>query len=283
MCGESRMHGVKQGKRRRLHQNLTYCYSFFTDPTISTLTSGTPSQNADLAGLSFPRCFGVRFHSDFLKNNHLAGMQVKWDSFSDKEFKNNLGKDFYHEDLISREGWARYYFKGKYDNDIAYVRLRIVNPQSGMLIRTMYFQFKKAYQMSLDARYYVTDPVLGDKIVKNGFLTELKPFKTKEGNIVYKKAKTTFTAVKIPGIGSGKTTKQKVKLNAVIRTQVRYSEKAKMVFLVTPPHLMKYAKLILILVKQLVDLNFDKSYMTKSNQKPFSLYYLLYYYIEYNK
>jgi hypothetical protein len=41
-----------------------------------------------------------------------------------------------------------------------------------------------------------------------------------------------------------------------------------MVFLVTPPHLMKYAKLILILVKQLVDLNFDKSYMTKSNQKP---------------
>lgn len=30
----------------------------------------------------------------------------------------------------------------------------------------------------------------------------------------------------------------------------------------------KYAKLILILVKQLVDLNFDKSYMTKSNQKP---------------
>lgn len=43
----------------------------------------------------------------------------------------------------------------------------------------------------------------------------------------------------------------------------------------------KYAKLILILVKQLVDLNFDKSYMTKSNQKPFSLYYLLYYYIYY--
>ena len=30
----------------------------------------------------------------------------------------------------------------------------------------------------------------------------------------------------------------------------------------------KYAKLILILIKQLVDLNFDKSYMTKSNQKP---------------
>ena len=39
-------------------------------------------------------------------------------------------------------------------------------------------------------------------------------------------------------------------------------------FLVTPPHLMNYAKLILILIKQLVDLNFDQSYMTKDNQKP---------------
>ena len=31
---------------------------------------------------------------------------------------------------------------------------------------------------------------------------------------------------------------------------------------------MKYAKLILILLTQLVNLNFDKSYLTKSNQKP---------------
>src|SRR6218665_4084429 len=49
---------------------------------------------------------------------------------------------------------------------------------------------------------------------------------------------------------------------------VRYSEAPKAVFLVTPPHLMKYAKVLLILIKQLVDLNFDKSYMTKSSQKP---------------
>ena len=59
-----------------------------------------------------------------------------------------------------------------------------------------------------------------------------------------------------------------VETHAVLQTSVRYSEKPSAVFLVTPPHLMKYAKIILILVKQLVDLNFDKSYMTKSNQKP---------------
>ena len=97
--------------------------SFFTDPTISTLTSGTPSQNADLPGLSFPRTFGVRFHSDFLAKYHLIGMQAQWMSYHDKDFTEEMGKDFYHEDTISREGWAKYYFKGKYPKDVAYVRL----------------------------------------------------------------------------------------------------------------------------------------------------------------
>lgn len=241
--------------------------SFFTDPTISTLTSGTPSQNADLAGLSFPRSFGVRFHSDFLERYHLIGMQARWMSFSDKDFTEELGPDFYHEDIVSREGWAKYYFKGKYPKDVAYVRLQIVNPQTGMLIRSFYFQFRKSYQTSLDARYYVTDPILGDKIVKNGVLVEMRPYKTTDGKVVYRKGKTTFQQMKIPDVLKDKVLKP-VQTNAIIRTQIRYSEKTKMVFLVTPPHLMKYAKLILILIKQLVDLNFDKSYMTKSNQKP---------------
>ncbi len=241
--------------------------SFFTDPTISTLTSGTPSQNADLPGLSFPRVLGVRLHPDFLEKYHLIGKQAKWTSYADINFTENLGEDFYHEDLISREGWAKYYFKGKYPRDIAYAKLEIVNPQTGMLIRTFYFQFKKAYQTSLDARYYVKDPVLGDKIIKNGTLVELRQFKRKDGKIVYRKAKTSFTQSKIVDVMTA-TRREQVNTTAIIRTQVRYSEKPKMVFLVTPPHLMKYAKLILILIKQLVDLNFDKSYMTKSNQKP---------------
>lgn len=268
MYGESRMHGVEQGKSWRCHQRLTYCYSFFTDPTISTLTSGTPSQNADLPGMSFPRCLGVRFHAAFLEKYHLIGMQAKWMSYDDKDFTKELGKDFYHEDLISREGWAKYYFKGKYPRDIAYVKLQILNPQTGMLIRTFYYQFKKSYQTSLDARYYVTDPVLGDKIVKNGVLVELRRFKRKDGSIVYRKAKTTFNQTRIVDVMSPAPKKEQVGTHAIIRTMVRYSEKPKMLFLITPPHLMKYAKLILILIKQLVDLNFDKSYMTKSNQKP---------------
>lgn len=241
--------------------------SFFTDPTISTLTSGTPAQNVDLAGMSFPRRLGVRFNSDFVHNYHLIGMQAKWMSYDDPKFEKELGKDFYHEDLVTREGWARYYFKGKYPHETAYIKLEIVNPQTGMLIRRFYFQFKKSYQTSLDGRKFVNDPVLGEKIVKNGILTELRPVKDKEGNITYRKGKTTFDQEKIVDI-MGDAEKGIVKTNAIIRTMARYAEKPKMVFLVTPPHLMKYAKLILILIKQLVDLNFDQSYMTKSNQKP---------------
>lgn len=241
--------------------------SFFTDPTISTLTSGTPSQNVDLAGLSFPRMFGIRFHSHFLEKYHLIGMQAKWMSYEDKDFTKELGKAFYHEDLVSREGWARYYFEGKYKRDVAYVQLEIVNPQTGMLIRRFYFQFKKSYMTSLDARYYITDPIRGDKIVKNGVLIELRKFKKKDGTEVFRKAKSTFEQIKIVDVLSS-TKKEKVNTSAIIKDTVRYSEKPKMIFLVTPPHLMKYAKIILILIKQLVDLNFDKSYMTKSSQKP---------------
>lgn len=194
-------------------------------------------------------------------------MQAKWDAFEDVNFTKPLGKDFEHDDLIAKDGWARYYFKGKFKTDVAYLRLRIINPQSEMLIKTMYFKFTKGYQTSLDGRQYVTDPVLGTKIVKDGLLVELRPFKKKDGTIVYKQAKTTFPKVVVKDMNVNPH-KEKVEKPAIISTSAKYSEKPKMLFLVTPPHLMSYAKLILILVKQLVDLNFDKSYLTKDDQKP---------------
>lgn len=246
--------------------------SFFTDPTISTLTSGTLNQNVDLGGLSFPRRFGVRFNSKYIEKYHFIGQQAVWSAYDDPEFKHDLGEAFYHEDMVTREGWARYYFDGKFKNDIGYVKLEIKNPSSGALIRTFYFEFQKNYMTSLDGRVYVTDPILEERIIKNGILTEMRPFRKKgkdgkPGTIVYRKAKTTFKEKKILDFKQkGQFTE--VKTNAIVNTMARYTEKPKAVFLVTPPHLMKYAKLILILIKQLVDLNFDKSYMTKSNQKP---------------
>lgn len=242
--------------------------SFFTDPTIATLTSGTPSQNVDLAGMSFPRRLGVRFHNDYIKAYHLAGQQVRWDAFEDELFEKPLGKDFEHEDSVTREGWARYYFKGIFPKDVTYLRMQIKNPSTGMLIKEFFFKFEKSYQTTLDGRFFIKDPVLGTKIVKNGILTELKGVRRRStGEKLFIPRKTTFKRDSVD-FTQESPEKKRTNAKAIIRTMCRYSEKTKMVFLVTPPHLMNYAKLILILIKQLVDLNFDQSYMTKSNQKP---------------
>lgn len=175
-------------------------------------------------------------------------------SFEDSSFETPMGKDFYHEDMITREGWANYYFNGKYPKDIAYVRCQIVNSSSGMLLQTFYFKFQKSYQTSLDARYYITDPVLGNKIVKNGLLVELRPMKDKNtGKVVYRPGSTVFTQEKLIAQdvidydlksydandvkGSASKKIRKVNTPVIVRTNVRYCETPKMVFLVTPPHL----------------------------------------------
>lgn len=242
--------------------------SFFTDPTISTLTSGKPSQNVDLAGMSFPRRIGFRMSSDFIQRYHLLGMQCVWHAYEDKDFTKMLkDKDFYHEDLVNTAGWSRYYFKGLFPGMTTYLKCEIKNPQTSQLIRTFYFKFTKTYQTTLNGRTYLKDPILGNKVVKDGLLQELRPVKGKDGSVVYKPGHVTYKTVKMKDIDTHPY-KEEVSAHAITQHMTRYSEKPKMVFLVTPPHLMKYAKLILILIKQLVDLNFDQSYMTKSNQKP---------------
>lgn len=244
--------------------------SFFTDPTISTLTSGRPSQNVDLGGLSFPRRFGVRLTSHFMKSQSLTGLQTVWSAYSDPMFQNDLGKDFRHEDMLSREGWARYYFKGIFETPDAWIKLEIRNPQSGALVRQFFFHFTKSFQLSLNGRRFVKEPVTGAKQIKNGVLREMRPVTDENGIVTeYTYASTQYRQQRLDMSGGGAAPElSTAQVRAIQQFSVRYSEQPKAVFLITPPHLTKYAKLVLILLKQLVDLNFDKSYMTKSNQKP---------------
>lgn len=239
--------------------------SFFANPTISTLTSGTPSQNVDLAGLSFPRRFGVRFDSDFLATHHLATMQCRWTGYDDPNFEKPLGKDFTHTDMVTREGWARCFFKGIWPHDTGYLKLEILDPSSGRLIRTMFFQFEKRYLTTLDGAFYLKDPILDERVPNGGIIIELK--QTAHG---FKPGRDTFVSKTIGNIDQpvDKMTVETIDKPIISQTSVHYGEKPKMIFLVTPPHLTAYAKLILILLKQLVDLNFEQSYTTKESQKP---------------
>lgn len=241
--------------------------SFFTDPTIATLTSGAPSQNADLGALSFPRRLGFRLEPSYVEKFSLRGMLAKWTAYDDEGFTQDLGKDFMHQDRVDRAGWARYYFKGIFPHETAYLKCQIVRPDTSQLIKTFYFRFKKSYKTSMDGRRYMKDPILSNKIVQGGIMDELRPYKKKDGTVVYRPGHVTnerermFDVDTMPHV-------EKVQESVIMQYALNYTEKPKMVFLVTPPHLMKYAKLVLILLTQLVNLNFDKSYMTKENQKP---------------
>lgn len=247
--------------------------SFFTKPTIAALTSGRPSQNIDLGGISFPRRLNVRLAPDFVRENHLVGMRTVWSAYADPGFTQNLGKKFDHSDLLSREGWARYYIEGIFPEETVYVKLELRNPVSDLLVRTLYFEFRKGYQLSLNGRHYVEESVTGKRIVRDGVLRELRPVTTTgddgeertrylPGHVTYRRS--------IIDPGSVDTVPEVIEVDtpAIIHTIVRYGEQPSAVFLVTPPHLASYAKILLILIEQMVSLNFERSYMTKENQKP---------------
>lgn len=239
--------------------------SFFTDPTISTLTSGKPSQNFDAKGLSFPRRIGVRFASEYLEKYRFVGLQSVWSAYEDPKFEKQLDqKLFGHTQIIDREGWARYFFDGKFDNRKSYIKLEIRNPKTQNLVRTFYFEVELTYKTDLSGRRYVKDPVLNKKIIKDGALREMR-FNRRKGEYEYKDTlvKRRYHDLLNPEIGE-----QVVEILAFSQKTVKYTERPKAIFFITPPHLMSYAKLILILIKQMVDVNFEGSYMTKDNQKP---------------
>lgn len=241
--------------------------SFFTDPTISQLTSGLPSQNVDLSAMSFPRKCGIRFNPDFMNKYHLVGFVAKWSAYEDINFTKRYGKEFDHQDVVSRTGWTRYYFEGKFPNDKAYIKLELYNSKTDMLNRVFYFEFTKSYRTTVDGRFYMKDRVLNEKIISDGFLIELRKFSKPDGTIVYKTSNTTFKQRKFVRIMEDAEEKI-VNVNAIRQTMVKYTERPKMIFAITPPHLKKYARIILIMIKQMVDLNFDSSYLTKESQKP---------------
>lgn len=251
----------------------TTAMNFFTDETIATLTSGSPSQTVDLAGLSFPRRLGVRFDADYVTKRHLVGASAKFRAYSDKTFTKQLGKDFDHDDTISRSGWAKYYPKGIFEGERGYIKLEIYDRQSGMLIDTFYFEFVKRYQLDTTGRKYTEDPILAERIVKNGVLYELEPVKRrnkKTGEVaeVFVRRARTMKRKDVKYNGGTDWELYTAETPVIISTSIYYAEKQKAVFLVTPPHLMGYAKIVLILVKQLVDLNLAQSYLTKADQAP---------------
>lgn len=242
----------------------TVTMGFFADTTIRQLTDATPSQTIDLESFSFPRNFGFQFDLDYIKKYNLVGCIGQFESYSDKNFTEKMkGKDFEHEGMIDQYGWVNYLFKGIYPTDVAYVKLKVINPLNEHLFKVFYFKFELMYLTNLTGRKYLRDPITKQRVPRNGVLIELQ---NEDGKFIRKKS--TYLGKAIKDIYNPSEGLESFDKPVFRQTFVRYHDKPKMLNLITPPHLPKYIRLPLILLGQLLDINFASSYMGKSTQKP---------------
>ena len=246
---------------------------FFTDPTIIALTSGTASQNFDIESLSFPRRIAVRFTSEWMTRYKYAGKMVRWSAWTDDTFTEELDPElFRHSFNIGRDGWVHYAFDGKFQGRDGYVKMEIVNPDNNVPMKTFYFKGRLDYLTRLDGKSFIKNPVTKEKILRNGTLTELRLVKDRNGNkkfvprntMIMKKVKdfTNYTE------GGRALPDKEIEVHAFSDLKLKYTDKPKFINFITPPHLTPYARLILILVKQVTDSAFSSAYLTKADQKP---------------
>lgn len=250
---------------------------FFADDRISHLTSGRPSQNFDIVGMSFPRRFDVKMDYKFVKDEGLRGQVYKWKAYSDDKFEHELGPEFEYENNISPFGWISYVTKGIFPENTVYFKLGIYEQYTDLPVKTYYLKFDKGYQMTLDGRSYVIDPVTNERVVRDGYLSEIRP--TEQGIEKYDTLlqRQRISLLESSGEKQGSLgSVEKYNVLLFSQFQVHYSEEPVFVDFITPPHLRSYARIILILINQMFNMQVDKSYLTLANQQPlFKTKYML--------
>lgn len=245
---------------------------FFADDNISHLTSGRPSQNFDIMGMSFPRRFEVKLDTKYTKDEALRTQGYKWSAYDDADFEKSLGKQFEYQNNITADGWISYVTKGLFPHETSYLKLEVFEQATGLPVHTWYFRFKKNYQVTLDGRSFVVDPVSEERVVQDGYLTQIQRVRQKDGSY-----KTFFAPISLPRTRVNLRENDKdTKVGDVIKyqvplfeqIQVHYVEEPTMVFFITPPHLKSFARIILILINQMFNMQVDESYLTLPSQKP---------------
>ena len=298
MCGKSRTHGVERGKIRIFGEYIVSkeglpivivygialtAIKFFADDKISRLTSGRPSQNFDIVGMSFPRRFDVKLDTQYTRAKGLRGQGFEWSVYTDPGYTKQLDKKVFNfKNNIDPSGWISYVTKGIFPQETVYLQLDVFEQTTGLPIHTWHFKFTKDYQRSLDNRTYVIDPVSDERVVKDGYLIEVVPKKVKrkfkDGTVreVWRASRQDTVLPRsrvslLEGAGSRAGTLGEIEnYNALLfeQIQVHYAEEPVFVDFITPPHLKSYARIILILINQMFNMQVDRSYLTLASQKP---------------
>lgn len=240
-----------------IYATLLTGISVYADPTTIALMSGSISDSFDVGGMAFPRRFGVQLDDEFVKKFRVTKELARWSCYKDAQFTERFpGSDYEHEEKISESNWIFGYFKGKFPEDIAYLKLEIVT--SGVVAKTFYFKFVKGYKTTGGGISYTIDPITKKKVVQGGVLIELDP-RTKEPKVSeFESRRVDYYAKEV----------KLVNTPIVVATQSYYSERPKFIFAVTPPHLQHYQKHILIIIKQIIDEIYADSYVVKPDKKP---------------
>lgn len=255
---------------------------FFSDTKIAALTSGRPSQNFDIVGMAFPRRFDVKLDTQYVRDQGLRSQGYRWIAYEDNGFTKPLGKEFNFQNNVDPMGWISYVTKGIFPNETTYFKLELFEQRTGLVLHQWFFEFRKDYQRTLDNRMYVIDPVSDARVVKDGHLLEVQ-------RQINRKTKATRTVLhqsvlhrlrpnlledsgdRSAGVEVGNIATYTEAYETPLFEQivVHYVEEPVSVFFITPPHLMSYAKIILILINQMFNMQVDKSYLTLASQKPF--------------
>ena len=240
---------------------------------MSHLTSGRPSQNFDIMGMSFPRRFEVKLDSKYTKDAALRTQGYTWSAYSDKEFKKSLGKQFVYQNNISPDGWISYVTKAIFPSETSYLKLEIFEQATGLPMHTWYFKFVKNYQTTLDGRSFVVDPVSDERVVQDGYLTQIQRIRQKDGTYKFVDQPIRLKRSRVnllendPDLAVGQRMDYEVPLFEQL--QVHYLEEPTIVFFITPPHLKSFARIILILINQMFNMQVSESYLTLPSQKPY--------------
>lgn len=239
-----------------IYATLLTGLSVYADDTAIALMSGSLSESFDIAGLGFPRRFGVNFDREYVKEFRITKELCRWTCYRDKDFTDKYEGDAYlHEETFAPSGWTWAYFAGIFDQEETFLRLDIVSGKT--IARSFFFKFIKGYKKN-EGISYIIDPITHKKIVSGGVLVELDP-QTKEPHV------STF---EIPQIDYMTRSYNTVSKPIITANQVYYNERPKFIFAITPPHLQVYQKHILIIIKQILDEQYSNSYVVKSSRKP---------------
>lgn len=147
---------------------------FFADTTISSLTSGRPSQNLDITGMAFPRGFELHMDEQYAIDKSYRDARCVWTAYSDPEMKKPLGADYNYENVVSADGWINYIAKGLFKNEVTYFKLQLFEQGTDIELHDWYFSFHKEYERSLDGRSYVINAVTHQRVAHGGYLIELQ-------------------------------------------------------------------------------------------------------------